>query len=728
VTRTREIRVPANQIPVSRRADASIAVVGNPNSGKSTLFNRLTGLRQRIGNYPGVTVERHVGTLRTADRVLELVDLPGTHALSAHSLEEQIAVDVILGRMTGTAAPDGILAVVDATNLYQGLYLVQQLLELERPLLIALTMSDAAEMEGLKIDIGLLSEKLGGVPVFPVVATTGQGVGPLREALAGIAQLSPPVAGRTWPELTAAAQQLAAHATEAVRVAEVERLLIDGPSVARRDLIARLGTGAETRLQQRRNALFGNEPPLAMEARLRYRWVREVLDAVVQQAPPFYGWQARVTAWLNRPVPGTIGLFIVMAIVFQAVFAWATPVMDLIDAGTAVLGGRVTALLGESALASLVADGVIAGVGSVIVFLPQILILFLFIILLEDSGYLARAAYLMDRAMRAVGLSGQSIIPMISSFACAVPGIMATRVIPNRRDRIATILAAPFMTCSARLPVYALLIAAFVPARQVGILNLQGLVLFGLYMFGITMGILTALLMRKTALRGPKPPFALMLPEFRRPNLRTVLIQLLGRAKVFLYRAGTVIFSVAVVVWALAYYPRSDAVAPFVAERQAAVAATLSGAALQKAQADIDNEAAAMQLEQSWLGRAGHFVEPVFRPLGWDWRVSSAVIAGFPAREVVVAVLGTVYAVGDEADEATLSGRLKAARWPDGSPVFTLPMVLGLLIFYACCLQCVATLAVIRRETNTWRWPAFAWIYMTTIGYVGALLAYQLGT
>jgi len=728
VTRTREIRVPANQIPVSRRADASIAVVGNPNSGKSTLFNRLTGLRQRIGNYPGVTVERHVGTLRTADRVLELVDLPGTHALSAHSLEEQIAVDVILGRMTGTAAPDGILAVVDATNLYQGLYLVQQLLELERPLLIALTMSDAAEMEGLKIDIGLLSEKLGGVPVFPVVATTGQGVGPLREALAGIAQLSPPVAGRTWPELTAAAQQLAAHATEAVRVAEVERLLIDGPSVARRDLIARLGTGAETRLQQRRNALFGNEPPLAMEARLRYRWVREVLDAVVQQAPPFYGWQARVTAWLNRPVPGTIGLFIVMAIVFQAVFAWATPVMDLIDAGTAVLGGRVTALLGESALASLVADGVIAGVGSVIVFLPQILILFLFIILLEDSGYLARAAYLMDRAMRAVGLSGQSIIPMISSFACAVPGIMATRVIPNRRDRIATILAAPFMTCSARLPVYALLIAAFVPARQVGILNLQGLVLFGLYMFGITMGILTALLMRKTALRGPKPPFALMLPEFRRPNLRTVLIQLLGRAKVFLYRAGTVIFSVAVVVWALAYYPRSDAVAPFVAERQAAVAATLSGAAMQKAQADIDNEAAAMQLEQSWLGRAGHFVEPVFRPLGWDWRVSSAVIAGFPAREVVVAVLGTVYAVGDEADEATLSGRLKAARWPDGSPVFTLPMVLGLLIFYACCLQCVATLAVIRRETNTWRWPAFAWIYMTTIGYVGALLAYQLGT
>jgi ferrous iron transport protein B len=393
-----------------------------------------------------------------------------------------------------------------------------------------------------------------------------------------------------------------------------------------------------------------------------------------------------------------------MAIVFQAVFAWATPVMDIIDDASAMLGAAVVARLGDGALSSLIADGVIAGVGSVVIFLPQIVILFLFIILLEDSGYLARAAYLMDRAMRSVGLSGQSIIPMISSFACAVPGIMATRVIPNRRDRIATILAAPFMTCSARLPVYALLIAAFVPVRDVGFLNLQGLVLFGLYLFGIVMGVLTALLMRKTALRGPKPPFALMLPEFRRPNIQTVLLQLLGRAKVFLYRAGTVIFSVAVVVWALAYYPRATDIDPLLDE----------------------NQAAAAQLEQSWLGRAGKFVEPAFEPLGWDWRVSSAVIAGFPAREVVVAVLGTVYAVGDEADESTLSARLKSASWPDGSPIFTLPMVIGLLIFYACCLQCAATLAVIRRETNTWRWPVFAWVYMTTIGYVGALLAYQL--
>jgi ferrous iron transport protein B len=379
-------------------------------------------------------------------------------------------------------------------------------------------------------------------------------------------------------------------------------------------------------------------------------------------------------------------------------------------------------------LSSLIVDGIIAGVGSVIIFLPQILILFLFIIVMEDTGYLARAAFLVDRAMRAVGLSGQSVIPLLSSFACAVPAIMATRVIPNRRDRIATILAAPFMTCSARLPVYALLIAAFVPSATVGVLNLQGLVLFGLYMLGIVGGITTAFLLRRTALRGPKPTFILALPEFHVPNLRTVLIKLLDRARVFLRRAGTVIFTVAVIVWALAYFPRSEVIET---ERDAAIAAaetTLAGDALDSTVATLENEAAAAHLAQSWLGRAGRFVEPVFLPLGWDWRVSAAVIAGFPAREVVVAVLGTIYAVGAEADEATLAERLTSARWPDGSLVFTLPMVLGLLVFYAWCLQCAATLAIIKRETNSWRWPIFAWAYMTTAGYLGALMLYQLGS
>lgn len=723
-----EIRVSADQITVRRGVQATVAVVGNPNCGKSTLFNRLTGLKQRIGNYPGVTVERHVGILNWNQTQTELVDLPGTHSLSPHSLEEQIAVDVILGRLEGSKAPDGLLAVLDATNLYQGLFLLQQLIDLEIPMVVALTMNDAAVQSGIKIDTTLLSEALGGVRICPVVATSGAGMDDLREAISKLPDTRATQRLAIWPQLGDAAQQLTAVTGQALRLPESERLLIDGITERNQSFASGLGSEAVALLATLREEIFSGKPPVSVEAQIRYNWVRNILKTVQQSSPPFQGWKSRVTTFINQPVAGTIGLFLVMAIVFQAVFAWATPVMDLIDGLTSQIGARVGAALGENAFSSLIADGVIAGVGSVIIFLPQILVLFLFIILLEDSGYLARAAYLMDRTMRSVGLSGQSIIPMISSFACAVPGIMATRVIPSRRDRIATIMAAPFMTCSARLPVYALLIAAFVPAHKIGFLNLQGLVLFGLYMFGIVMGILTALLMRKTALRGPKPPFALMLPEFRRPNLQTVFFQLLGRTKVFLRRAGTVIFTVAVIVWALAYYPRSDDIRTAANLRIETATTTLSGDELVSQIDTINNVAAAAQLEQSWLGRAGKSVEPVFRPLGWDWRVSAAVIAGFPAREVVIAVLGTVYAVGDDADEATLSSRLKASAWPDGSPVFTLPMVIGLLIFYACCLQCAATLAVIRRETNSWRWPVFAWVYMTAIGYCGARLAFQLGT
>ena len=728
VSNAQVTRVSADQISVRRHPSAGIAVVGNPNSGKSTLFNRLTGLRQRTGNYPGVTVEKHVGTVRLDGAVYELIDLPGMFALSAYSLEERIACDLVMGRMPDMERPAAILAVVDTTHLYQGLYLVQQLLELELPLLVALTMTDAAEASGIRIDIEALERHLGGITVCPVVATTGQGMNALREAIAKLPEAAMPALPTFWAELQAASEELAQDLPATVPRVEVERALIDHNSELASEVATYLGTDGAERLEKIRQRIFGSVPPLANEARQRYAWVRGVLSEVQHSAPTVTTWGSRLAAFMNRPVPGTIGLFVVMAIVFQAVFAWATPLMEGIEAGAAVLGTLLAANWPDGAFSSFLADGIIAGVGSVIVFLPQIIILFLFIIVLEDSGYLARAAYLMDRVLRSVGLSGQSIIPMVSSFACAVPGIMATRVIPNRRDRIATILAAPFMTCSARLPVYALLIAAFVPAQSVGWLNLQGLVLFGLYMLGIIAGLLTALMLRKTALHGPKPTFALMLPEFRRPNLQTVLIQLLGRAMIFLKRAGTIIFAVAVVVWALAYYPRSDVIAADLVQRQSLASASLTGKALDESLSQIENQAAAAQLEQSWLGRAGKVFEPVFEPLGWDWKISAAVIAGFPAREVVIAVLGTVYAVGGEADESTLAERLKSATWPDGRTVFTLPMVFGLLIFYACCLQCAATLAVIRRETNSWRWPLFAWSYMTTLGYVGALLVYQLGT
>jgi len=717
-------KVAADQISVRRHPSASIAVIGNPNCGKSTLFNRLTGMRQKTGNYPGVTVEKHVGVLRVDDNPVELIDLPGLFAFSASSLEERMAVDVVLGRVAEMDRPVGVVAVIDATHLYQGLYLLQQLVELELPLVVALTMTDAAASAGIKIDVAELKSQVGDIEIYPVVATTGKGIDSLKSAIADLpaAKVAAPL--DVWPELAEISQSLSSQITGEYQKISLQRALIDVDSDIARDIAKQLPDADS--LSSARAKLFGSEPPLAMEARRRYTHVREIMAAVVHTAPAASTWASRLAAFSNRPVPGTIGLFVVMAIVFQAVFAWATPMMDAIDNGAAALGALVASTMPDGALASFISDGVIAGVGSVIIFLPQILILFLFIIVLEDSGYLARAAYLMDRVMRSVGLSGQSIIPMVSSFACAVPGIMATRVIPNRRDRIATIIAAPFMTCSARLPVYALLIAAFVPAQNVGFLNLQGIVLFGLYMLGIVAGLLTALLLRKTALHGPKPAFALMLPEFRRPNLQTVAMQLLGRVKIFLKRAGTVIFAVAVVVWVLAYYPRSDDVVAEFTRQQDIADQTLTGQELVDATEVLENAAAAAQLEQSFLGRAGKVVEPVFRPLGWDWKISAAVIAGFPAREVVVAVLGTVYAVGDEADEATLTERLRSATHPDGSNVFTLPMVVGLLIFYACCLQCAATLAVIRRETNGWRWPAFAWLYMTSLGYLGALISYQL--
>ncbi len=726
-----EVAVPAGKIGITRRAAGTVAVVGNPNCGKSSLFNRLTGMSQRTANYPGVTVERRMGRATIGDTALDLIDLPGTYSLSPTSMDERIAVGVLFGRVPGTPLPDAILAVVDSTRLYQGLFLVQQLVELGRPIVVALTMSDAAERDGLKIDIARLQDRLGGVEIFPVVATTGRGVKALEASLGQVIASPPPEPIASWPELRGAVDELEpALGPEAAGFtrAEIERFIVEGEVEPETFSAPLLPPEAQAPLASVRERLFGNEPPLAEEARQRYRWIREVLAEVQTTSSVVSRRSAALIQWINQPWPSTVLFVLSMAVVFQAVFAWATPFMDLIDAGMGAAGAGAASVLPDGVLASFVADGIIAGVGSVIIFLPQILILFLFIILMEDTGYLARAAFLVDRAMRSIGLSGQSVIPLLSSFACAVPSIMATRVIPNRRDRIATIMASPFMTCSARLPVYALLIAAFVPNRELLIFNLQGAVLFGLYLLGIVGGVGTALLLKHSALRGAAPAFVLALPEFRVPNLRTVALKLLDRVRIFLRRAGTVIFVVAVIVWALAYFPRSDAIEADRVAARAQVAVTLEGGELEAAFEAIDNEAAAEHLAQSWLGRAGQWVEPAFAPLGWDWRVSAAVIAGFPAREVVVAVLGTIYAVGGEADEASLAERLTSATWPDGRAVFTLPMVLGLLVFYAWCLQCAATLAVIRRETNSWRWPVFAWAYMTVLGYTAALLIYQIGS
>ena len=710
-----EVKIPVRGIGIRHKARASIALIGNPNAGKSTLFNRLTGLRQTTANFPGVTVEKHLGTVQLANSALNLVDLPGIYSLDGISLDERIAVDVTLGRVPGTERPSGLLVVIDATHLYQGLYLLEQLLELQLPTMVVLTMIDAATANGISIDEAALKDALGGIPVYPVSSISGHGLDELKDALEHITDVTVPSIPASWPELSETAQQLAQQlGTDWQRIDVIQALLKTHPDYAGK-LGEQLGSETVTELRAR---LFGDAPPAAVEARQRYQWVKGVISNVQENAPLYVKMGARLIRWTNRPWPATLLFFAVLLLVFQAVFTWATPMMDAIDSASSGLGRWLVTQLGNNAFSSFLADGVIAGVGSVIIFLPQILILFLFIIVLEDTGYLARTSFLMDRVMRSVGLSGQSVIPMLSSFACAVPAIMATRVIPDRRDRIATILAAPFMTCSARLPIYALLIAAFVPNQSVGWMNLQGLVLFVLYLLGILGGLGTALLLKSSALRGPKPYFMLALPEFRTPNIQTVAIKLYDRGRIFLKRAGTVIFVVAILVWTLAYFPRMDT--------SQSPPATLVTESID--QTSIINSQAAAQMEQSWLGRIGRTIEPVFRPLGWDWRVSSAVVAGFPAREVVVAVMGTIYAVGSEADDQRLSEKLRSAKWPDGRLIFTLPMVLGLLVFYAWCLQCAATLATIRRETNSWRWPIFAWTYMTTIGYVGALIIYQVGS
>ena len=710
-------------------AQTSIAIVGNPNTGKSTLFNNLTGLRQKTANYPGVTVERHTGTVRLPSGDAQLVDLPGAYSLAAHSPDEMVAADVLLGRMNDMPRPAAVLIVVDSANLRRNLFMATQILELNLPVVIALNMIDLAAKRGITIDDTLLAEKLG-VEVLPIVAGSNKGTREIEAALDRAIQLT--IANRPClaPKIRAAADELSASLNDvSLSTMEIERALIDKDGAAEQRFIENSSPGGHDLLETIRGQLAPGSSLAALEARSRYDWIDTVVNAVEKRREQKRGIVDVLDQITSHPLIGAVLFFSIMAVVFQAVFSWAGPIMDAIDGATGYLGEQVAATMPAGALSSLLVDGVIAGVGSVIIFLPQIIILFAFIIFLEDSGYMARAAFLMDRLMRACGLSGQSFIPMLSSFACAVPGVMATRVIPDPRDRLATMLAAPFMTCSARLPVYALLIAAFIPDTTIGgIFNVQGLVLFGLYLLGIAGGIFTAMIMKRFALKGPTPTFLIEIPPYRLPNLKSMGIRLLDRGRIFVKRAGTVIFTVAVVVWALVYFPRPEMLFAKYDIERVAVAEKFSGEILETQLAILDNREAAELVEQSYLGRAGKSIQPLFAPLGWDWKITAAVIASFPAREVVVAVLGTIYAVGDDVDETDkrLLTRLRNAKNPDGTPVFTLGVAVGLMIFFAFCLQCMATVAIMRRETNGWKWPISAWLYMTGMGYLGALLAYQL--
>ncbi|MGD9601356.1 MAG: ferrous iron transport protein B [Gammaproteobacteria bacterium] len=686
------------------RGEPVVVTLGNPNTGKSTLFNALTGLRQKVGNFPGVTVEHVLGYATFGELPVALVDLPGTYSLSAQSPDEIVAVDVLLGHVAEIGRPSLVLVVLDATNLRRNLFLASQVLELGLPVVIALTMTDQLDSNGIELDVAHLASHLG-CPVVPVSTPRGVGLDQLRQEVANALRDPRPSALVLNASLRQASAALAARLGDVnrpVHPVEVERALTDRGGHAERRLEERYGASLTEALATIRQQIGQGRDLATLEARERYGWINRIVAEVERRAPRRHGWRDTLDHFLNHPLYGALFFVLAMATVFQSVFAWAAPLMDGIDGGVAALGAWLQARMPASLFTSFLIDGVLAGVGSVIVFLPQILILFMFIIFLEDSGYMSRAAFLVDRLMRWCGLSGQSFIPMLSSFACAVPGIMGTRVIANPNDRLATILAAPFMTCSARLPVYTLLISAFVPDERYlgGLLNLQGLVLLGFYLLGLLGAVGTAFLIKRVLYRGPVSRFLLEMPPYRWPDLRSVLIKLAARATIFLRRAGTVIFAVALVVWALASFPRDS---------------------------DVDSS---VQLERSYLGRASHVIAPAFAPLGWDWKVTAAVLASFPAREVVIAVLGTLYAVEADAEDAegSLITRIRAAKHADGSPVFTLPMALGLMVFYALCLQCSSTVAVIRRETGGWRWPALAWSYMTVLGYLGAFACYQVGS
>ena len=644
----------------------TVALLGNPNTGKSTLFSAIAGIPTRIGNYPGVTVEEKVGTFLHRGHTIELIDLPGTYSLNAKSPDEQVAVDVLHGNIDGIKQPDCIVVVVDATNLSRNLYLVSQALAVGQPVLVALTLCDVAESKGIHIDRKKLSEFLG-CPVLRLVAPRRDGIDQLADALIESSDWS----GQVVPEA----------------------------------LNAYLSQGAES-----------DRPVAAADAIARYSWIDDITKDVLSFSTNHSrSLGERIDAVLTHRILGTVVFGITMLTIFSSIFWLATPLMDLVSSGVELLAGWAESVIPDGILQSLVVNGIIAGVGGVVIFLPQIAILFLFVAVLEGCGYLARAAFLMDRLLVGVGLSGKSFIPLLSSFACAIPGIMAARTIENRRDRLLTILVAPLMSCSARLPVYLLLCSAFVPNVAVGNtwFRLPAVVLASMYLIGILVAAIVAFVLSRTIFRGPPQPFVLELPSWRWPQPAVVGERVREAAVSFLKNAGTLILAVSIVVWALGSFPK-----PVI-------------------QAGVDPESAEQQgeaLRQSFLGQAGRFIEPVVKPLGWDWRIGCAAVASFPAREVVLGVLGVIYNLGDvdpgeEEGEGMLIRQLRSATW-DGTDrkVFTLPVALSIMVFFALCAQCASTLVIIGKETASWVWPLVSFTYMTALAWIGAFCVFQLGT
>ena len=725
----------------------TVVLTGNPNCGKTTLFNALTGLRARVGNYAGVTVERKEGALTGADprHPVVILDLPGTYSLSPQSPDEQIARDVLFQRVPEVPAPDLVVVVVDASNLQRNLYLATQVIELGYPTLLALNMVDVARDRGHEIDTEALSKALG-VPVIPMVASQGDGLEALRQSIRSRASTPgtrhviprefnelPEAFGREAQALETA---LESHFPHRARLAAAEALLIlgderslasDAPSAGSRypEALIDLVKAARSRLE----AAGVDWRSVAIEA--RYARLFAIEQHVTREiAPPEEPLSDRIDRIVTHRVWGLLIFVAVMAVMFQSIFWLAKYPMDGIEAAVDALAGWVGSTMPPGDLNDLITRGAIAGVGSVVVFLPQICLLFLFIGLLEDTGYMSRAAFLMDRLMSRVGLHGKSFIPMLSSFACAIPGIMATRTIETRVDRLATILVAPLMSCSARLPVYTVLIAACIPQRN----GWPGLTLLMMYLLGIVGALGMAWIFKKTLLRGEPPMLILELPPYKRPMPGAVLRQMWDRSRLFLRRAGTVILGINILLWFLATYPRPAEVERRFEQQRALWKQTASNPptpeqaeALQR----LEQEESGERLRQSFAGRMGRAIEPVLKPLGFDWKIGIGIVTSFAAREVFVSTLSIVYnaGTGDEGDSSTsLAKVMQSERREDGRPMYTPLTGLTLMVFYVFAMQCVSTVAVVRRETNSWKWPLFQTVYMTSLAWILAFVTHQVGT
>ncbi len=686
-----------------------VALVGNPNSGKTTLFNALTGLRQKVGNYPGVTVERKEGRLRMPEGPdATLLDLPGTYSLTPGSPDEQIATDILLGTALHTPPPDIVICVVDASHLERNLYLVSQIIDHRIPTVIALNMVDIAERSGTRIDVRSLERGLG-VPVVPTVASRSEGIRELVSALSGMHGTNAPLNGWRLPvpvereteELAGILQHVhhiaPAHARhEAMTLLTAESALLDRMDRFSPEVIAHV-----RRDHAKLDFLGFDRRSIFVES--RYAWIKSVcMQSVARNPAAGMSLSDRIDAVVTHRVWGVVIFLALMAVVFQAMFSWAQFPMDMIREGFDWLGARTASAMPPGDLRDLIVHGGIAGVAAVVAFLPQILFLFLFLGLLEDTGYMARAAFIMGRVMSRVGLHGKSFIPLLGSFACAIPGIMATRTIDNPRDRLATMLVAPLMSCSARLPVYALMIATVIPPLKVlGFLSLPGLTMLSMYLLGLVMALLMAWIFKKTLLRGGPPSFIIELPPYTIPSLRSTLMLMWERAWLFLKRAGTIILGASILLWFLASYPKLDGGTP-------------SG-----------------KLNNSFVGMAGRFVEPAIRPLGFDWRIGIGLITSLVQREVFVSTMATIYDVGsgESSGGRGLPEKLRESKDPStGADSFTPLTGICIMVYYVLAMQCFSTVAVMRRETNGWKWPLFQVAYMTALAYGVTFIVFRIGT